>query len=118
MVLTAWFIATGAQWDLVQTFGWVRMVANYSRTMPFAAAVQETFSGEMCGVCKAVQQAKQQETRSTLPGSEPRSKIFMTFQAVPGVVLAKPDTEDWPMRDDARARLDRSPPPTPPPRVA
>jgi hypothetical protein len=63
VVLLAWFMATGAQWDLVQTFAWGRMVATYSRTMPLVQAVRLTFTpGTMCSICKAVNEAKRQES--------------------------------------------------------
>ena len=58
LTLVAWLLATGVQWDLLQVFGWARMVVNHSQTMSITAAVKKTFGGEMCGVCEIVSQAK------------------------------------------------------------
>ena len=37
LVLAAWLLATGSQWDLAQTFAWGRMITTYSASMPLAA---------------------------------------------------------------------------------
>jgi hypothetical protein len=41
LTLAAWLLATGSHWDLVQTFGWGRMIATYSQSMSFAQAVKK-----------------------------------------------------------------------------
>jgi hypothetical protein len=62
LTLAAWLLATGSHWDLVQTFGWGRMIATYAQTMTLTQAVKKTFSaGATCGVCDAVATAKQQD---------------------------------------------------------
>ena len=117
-VLVAWFLATGAQWGLVQTFGWLRMVVKYSQSMSVANAVKKTFSGEMCGVCEAVQDTKQQETGPAVPNKrEVDGKMLVVHAPVTTHPLAvlQPEAE-WP-GDPVAISLGRSAPPLPPPRV-
>lgn len=117
-ILLAWFATTGAQWDMVQTFGWARMVVNYSRSMPLMQAVQRTFSGEMCGVCELVNSAGQKEKeQSPAPGGKLETKLV--FLAQPAVAYAAPavQSQDWSVQDLTLAGADRAAPPTPPPRA-
>jgi len=83
LTLAAWLLATGSHWDLVQTFGWGRMIATYAQSMSFTQAVKKTFSaGETCGVCEAVATAKQQDAADasapTAPGKS-FGKIHLVF---------------------------------------
>ena len=118
VVLFAWFMATGAQWDLVQTFGWGRMIVDYSQTMSLGEAVKKTFSGEMCGVCKVVNEAKQQESKSTVPSGKLDTKMILVFQPVPTIFLTVPDSDSWSHSDREPISAQRSAPPTPPPRLS
>jgi hypothetical protein len=118
VVLVAWFMATGAQWDLVQTFGWGRMIVNYSRSMQLSAAVKKTFGGEMCGICRAVNQAKQQEEKSNVPALTVKAKLVMICSPAPQFVLSAPDRAAWSPSDREPLSAGRPVPPTPPPRVA
>jgi len=79
LTLAAWLLATGSHWDVVQTFGWGRMIVTYAHSMPLLRAVQQTFSGdEMCGVCQMVHRAKQQQDASgaKVPGTQAPEKIL------------------------------------------
>ena len=118
VVLLAWFMATGAQWDLVQTYGWGRMFAGYSRTMPWCDALQKTFSGEMCGVCRAVAAAKQHEHENApaLPGDKGFVKIALLCQPVPTIICSAPEIPRWSLSDVEAEGVLRSAPPVPPPR--
>ncbi len=117
-LLLAWFATTGAQWDLVQTFGWARMVANYSRSMPLLQAVQRTFSGEMCGVCELVNTAGQKEQQqSPAPGGKLETKLVFLAQPAVAYVVPVVLKQDWVVRDLAMAGAGRAAPPTPPPRA-
>ena len=111
-------MATGAQWDLLQTFGWGSMIANNSRSMPFLKAVEKTFDGEMCPVCKLVKAAKQQESRTTVPDGKLKSKMILVFQPVPMVILTMPDSDSWSHSDREPLSAQRLAPPTPPPRAS
>jgi hypothetical protein len=79
--LSAWLLATGSQWDAVQTFAWGRMIVGYAQDMPIAAAVKKTFSPEtMCELCHAVAAAKKsQEHDAALPGAKSVSKVVLVF---------------------------------------
>jgi len=41
LTLTAWLLATGSHWDLVQTFALGRMFASYAQSMSFTQAAQK-----------------------------------------------------------------------------
>ncbi len=122
LVLAAWLLATGSQWELVQTVGWARMIATYSRSMPLRQAVQKTFSGDdLCGMCKLVQGAKQSEDANgaKVPGLKLPEKIFVP--STPAVlVFASPVRHCDGVIPDVAALLgaDRAAPPGPPPRLA
>lgn len=118
LTLVAWLLATGAQWDLVQTYGWGRMLVNYSRTMSWTQAVEKTFSGEMCSVCRAVAAAKQQaqENAPAVPGDKYVGKILLLCQPVPRFVFSSPEVRRWSLSDREAFGALRSAPPVPPPR--
>jgi hypothetical protein len=117
LVLLAWLMATGAQWDLVQVFGWGRMIVNHSRDMNLINAVKKTFDGEMCSVCRAVTAAKQQENRTTVPNGKFEGKIVLVYQPTAEVILTVPDSVTWAHCEWEPLSALRSAPPTPPPRV-
>jgi hypothetical protein len=115
--LLAWFMATGAQWDLVQVFGWGSMIVNHSRDMTLISAVKKTFDGEMCSVCRAVKAAKQQENRTTVPNGKFEGKIVLGYQPAAEIILTVPDSLAWTHGEREPLSALRSAPPTPPPRV-
>lgn len=117
-MLTAWLLATGSHWDLVQTFAWGRMIATYSQSMPLAQAVRLTFTPDnLCGICESVSEARQHQD-SALP-SEAKSlgKILLVFQPKPAFVIALPVSEKWMHAESAPVLRDRAQPPVPPPRA-
>jgi len=79
LTLFAWLLATGSQWDAVQTFAWGRMIAGYAQTMSFSAAVKKTFSPDtMCRLCHAVAAAKKsQERDDAVPGAKSVNKVVL-----------------------------------------
>jgi hypothetical protein len=118
--LTAWLLATGAQWDLVQTFAWARMFAANARTLPAGAALDRTFSPEgRCELCGVVSTAKQQqrETDGNAPGGKPDGKLLLVFQPAPVVVVTAPDFAPWPSAEPCVVSIGRAAPPLPPPRA-
>lgn len=120
LTLAAWLLATGSQWDLVQTFAWGRMLATYAQTMPFTAAVRKTFAPQtMCSICHAVAAAKQQESGNPAVPSKNPGKILLAC-APRALVFTSPapslDGHLAPLPGPAGA--DRPRPPTPPPRLA
>jgi len=117
-VLFAWFLTTGGQWDLVQTFGWGRMIAEYNRSMPLTEAVKKAFSGEMCGVCEAVDDARQQERDAAPPGvGKLDVKFVMLVQPAGEFVYRAVDPAAWLMSDRVALSEGRGVPPLPPPRA-
>jgi len=119
LTLSAWLLATGSHWDLVQTFGWGRMIATYAKTMPVSEAVRLTFTGDnLCSVCEFVQDSKQAQDSSPVPGGRLETKVLLVFQPVPDVVVAAPEFAVWTSIEPVFAGIGRSSPPTPPPRAA
>lgn len=117
-VLVAWFLTTGAQWDLVQTFGLGRMIAEYNRTMPLTEAVKKAFAGELCGVCEAVDDAKQKKQDAAAPGlGKLDVKYVMLFQPAVEIIQDAIPTATWPVDDRFALSVDRRAPPLPPPRA-
>ena len=119
-LLCAWLLATGSQWDLVQTFAWGKMIATYAQTMPLKEAVRLTFTpNNMCGLCEVVSEAQQQQSDATLPG-EPAgqlAKIPLVFQASAVFVSSAPTVQG--LSPDALLEMQsvaRAAPPVPPPR--
>ena len=119
-LLCAWLLATGSQWDLVQTFAWGKMIVTYAETMPLTDAVRLTFTPDnMCGVCEAVSEAKQQQADDTLPG-EPSGKLVkipLVFQASSDFVASAPAVLGLsPAALLEMQGVARAAPPVPPPR--
>lgn len=111
-------IATGAQWDLVQTFAWGRMVAIYSKSMPLTEAVSKTFSGDMCGLCSLVASTRKQDrNQPTVPEVKSESKLLLYFQDAPAVSIDVSVAVTWMPLDPMVTTAERAAPPVPPPRV-
>jgi hypothetical protein len=121
LTLSAWLLATGSHWDLVQTFGWGRMIATYSQSMSFTQAVKKTFSaGTTCGVCDAVTTAKQHDADASVPTAPGKSfgKIHLVFapDSTPALLIL-PVVFPWSHSDQTIPTVTRAAPPLPPPRV-
>jgi hypothetical protein len=122
LTLTAWFFATGSQWDVAQTFAWARMFATYAQSMSVLEAAKKTFSGEeLCGVCDVVQDARQSgedEAAGATTAAKALGKLPLMIPASAVLVTAVPAPV---LRPDATASppgTSRACPPTPPPRAA
>ena len=123
VVLFAWLLASGAQWDMIQSFAWGRMIANYSRTMPLQEAVRLTFTAEnVCDVCVFVAEAKARAdgnaagqapadaaSKAKAPLACPPEHVLV-FQVLPA--------PDWPRENFLPDACARPAPPTEPPRAA
>ncbi len=122
LTLTAWLLATGSHWDLVQTFGWGRMIATYYQSMSFAQAVKKTFSaGETCGVCDAVTTAKQKDAADASAPTAPAKsfgKIHLVFtpDSAPAQLILTVVFQ-WSPSDQTVPTATRAAPPLPPPRA-
>lgn len=116
-MLTAWLLATGSHWDLVQTFAWGRMIANYSQTMSLEQAIKLTFTPEnLCGVCETVSEAKQTQDAALPSDAKSMGKILMVFQAQPVFVAELAMAGKWIPGELHPLLRDRAPPPVRPPR--
>lgn len=120
VVLIAWLLSTGAQWDVAQFVAWGRMISTYSQEMAFGDAVQETFTGKLCPLCKAVQKGKQEQEDkggSTAPGKvkpwDLCAPAVGTQVAAPRLVVIRRGLPELPSSGEGRRT-----PPVPPPRVA
>ncbi len=111
------FLATGAEWDFVQTFAWGRMVVSYSRTMTLRQSIARTFSGEMCEVCRLVAGARKSDpAHSAVPEARTDAKLFLFLQNPAEVVIDRPNAAVWSPVDESALTADRSAPPRRPPR--
>jgi hypothetical protein len=119
--LFAWLLATGSHWDMVQGFGWGRMIATYSRTMPMAEAIRLTFTPDnLCGVCEAVAAAKKASEAGDTPSAIPAGaqKIFLALAPAEVVIFAALPAPRWPAEDLQPDACARPAPPVEPPRAA
>lgn len=122
--LTAWLLATGTQWDAIQTIAWARMFIENVQSMPVDEALTRTFSPEgRCFLCNAVSAAKNEpdEHGSPIPEfpTKPAAKVLLAFEAIPQWVdsLRIDSRPAWMSRDHLLVSIARAAPPLPPPRV-
>ncbi len=120
-MMTAWLLATGSHWDLVQTFAWGRMIANYSQSMPLAQAIKLTFTPDnLCGICESVSEAKQQDTAAPTTPSATVAKAELPLATAPEhvFVFCSVPAPVWPAEHRVADACARPAPPTEPPRAA
>ncbi len=118
LTLSAWLLATGSHWDLVQTFAWGRMIAAYSQSMPLSEAIKRTFTAEnLCGVCEVVNDAKQGQDATGAGAGKLDAKVPLAFAAAPIVVMPAPEPGLWLLADALPPRAPSRVPPTPPPQA-
>lgn len=119
--LSAWLFATGSHWDLVQTYAWGSMIADFSGEMSLSAAVKKTFAAEtMCNLCHAVADAKQSsEGDGTTPDAKSLGKILLVCAPSTAMCVGSASAGSG-MTDLILSPLsvDRAAPPLPPPRRA
>lgn len=125
LVLCAWLLASGAQWDLLQGFAWGRMIASYSRTMPLAEALRLTFTPDnLCGVCAFVADAKTRadlgKTNPADASADPAAKAKAPLATPPAhvFVFRSVTAPAWPAEQFEPPARARPAPPTEPPRAA
>lgn len=119
LTLVAWLMATGSHWDLVQTFGWGRMIATYSQTMPLSQAVRLTFTADnFCGVCELVNDARGTAPADADAGApSDLKKIQLACLAVPEVVVAALSAPRFAPHDERVPTPRAHPPLLRPPRI-
>lgn len=118
-VLVGWLLATGSQWDLVQTIAWTRMFTGNLRTMPVKDALVRTFSPEgRCSLCKAVAAAKhQQDETDHSPPGKAFGKDDLVYLPTVDAVFTALDVVGFLPVEVLLTGVGRSAPPSPPPRV-
>jgi hypothetical protein len=117
LMLTAWLLATGVQWDVVQVLAWGRMFANYARVLPVRDAWELTFAvNGMCDACHAVQDAKQDEAGNPATSVSATAKEPLVFQSPDQIVIVAPTALPWIVVEARMVAHERAQPPTPPPR--
>jgi hypothetical protein len=116
IVLAAFVFSCGGQWYVLQCVAWVKMLHDYSQTVPFTQAISMTFSGQYpCEICKALAEKKQSENNKICSLEKHEKKFFPPV----AVALACPDVASFEYADYLSFLQARSePPPTPPPRQA
>ena len=128
LVLCAWLLASGAQWDVVQGVAWVRMAASYSRNMPIDEALRMTFRADnLCGVCEFVADNKTRSaSRDVASDSAPaatgdsaaKGKLLLAASPVHVFIFASASEPEWPAERFDPLACGRAEPPTEPPRAA
>jgi len=123
-ILLAGFLTTGAQWDLVQVVGWARMAAQaVNGGNSWEAALAETFSGELCEICEAVDEARQaQHLPANGSTSLKAGKLLLAvYPAADALRFSEVSADSvagkWSLSDQVVRSAERGAPPVPPPRA-
>ena len=107
--------ALGGHWAILQSVAWVTMVASYSQTAPFKAALVKTFDGEHpCSICKFVANGKKSEQKQETQKLLTKLDFFLASTPA-GLFPPAPDALHFTPPPCGGARGDS--PPTPPPRT-
>jgi hypothetical protein len=119
-LLFAWLCANGALWNVVQVVGWVKMLHDYSETMPATKAFEITFDGSApCKLCHLSQTAED-TARQQLPHEanlgDGVQKIILASESVPAVVMTAPENS-WPGIEHDAGLIRTEAVPVRPPRV-
>jgi hypothetical protein len=113
-------MATGSQWDLTQLVAWGRMFTGYAQELTLSAAAEKTFSGEMCHLCKVVQNGKREQSAA---GDKTAAKAFgKILDLAPLTRKVEVRAPEMKPEKTLAAALplsgrDRATPPSPPPRA-
>ena len=109
-------IMLGMHWTVLQSVGWVTMLASHSVETTFSNALVKTFDGNHpCKICIAVREGRQSEREQKTITSLDRLDWLLTHDAL---------TIFWPSSIDFPSSVHRAPPsfgrppPAPPPRLA
>lgn len=117
LMLTAWLLATGAHWDVVQTFAWSRMLVNNARVLPLRDALEFTFSAEgRCNLCQTVQENRPAPAGEDAAVVNLMTKEPLVFQTLASVVVSAPAATICATRAASWMSHERTAPPSPPPR--
>lgn len=93
------------------------MFFTYAQSMSVVDATRMTFSGEMCGLCEVVDQAKNQTDGEVPPPGRGEGKVLLFCEREASLVLPPADSRFWVRTQLPPAARDRAAPPSPPPRL-
>jgi|GEM_PF-664644 len=121
--LLAGFLTTGAQWDLVQVVGWARMfMQSASAGASIEDALADTFSGELCEICEAVDEARQAQHAPANASASPQAGklLLAAYPAAETLKFSEMPADStvgrWSLSDQVGNSIERGAPPAPPPR--
>jgi hypothetical protein len=119
LFLSAWLVATGGVWDLVQVVAWGNMFSSRLATMSVREAAQQTFLPEAkCNLCLAVEDGKRAQDESAgATGGDISSKTPIVFNAVVPFSVNPPGGVSRVWVEPGYASYRREVPPCPPPRT-
>ncbi len=96
LLLTAWLMATGSHWDLMQVFAWSRMLIHNAEVLPVREALEFTFTPRgMCTLCHIVQDGKRENADAHSLATATPVKAPLVFQALARIVVTSPSTDSW-----------------------
>lgn len=117
-ILTASFLATGSQWNVLQIFAWASMFSENVRQLPLGEAVSRTFSPEArCSLCAAVSEGKKQQERETALNPKFEDRSLFICEPAPQYLFEADDVAGWLDNRTQLTGVSRERPPVPPPRV-
>src|SRR5690606_36229902 len=88
LLLTAWLLATGSHWDVVQAFAWGRMLVTNAQVLPLRDALELTFSTDgRCDLCATVQEHRPSATDDEATVVNLLTREPLVFQTVPSVIV-------------------------------
>ena len=109
-------LCIGAQWPILQSVAWMRMLVSYSKHGTIEMAIAKTFDGKHpCKLCKLVIAGKQAEKGKDQQTSLKKLDLFLTISAP---ILFPPTEESSPWRYLARDQVITYSPASPPPKAA
>ncbi|KXU34003.1 hypothetical protein AXK12_08180 [Cephaloticoccus capnophilus] len=121
--LLAGLLTTGAQWDAVQVLAWARMtVQSLNAGTAWEAALADTFSGELCEICEAVDEARQAQHSPAGAATTPKGGklLLAVYPAADELIFSEVSAVDvagrWSLSDQVGRSIERGAPPAPPPK--
>jgi len=115
LILGSWLIATGLHWDVMQIIAWTRMFSESYQEMSFTEAVEDTFLGEECAMCRTVDEGRHQEQQSPELSTARERLVLIPFDTARIQLSLKP-SGSWTKTCPEYALSRSEQPPTPPPR--
>jgi len=123
--LLAGFLTTGAQWDVVQVAAWARMAAqSVNAGASFEQVLADTFSGELCELCEAVDEGRQTQHAPANGSTAPKAGklLLAAYPAADGVAFFEvPAAADaagrWSLSDQVGRSAELGAPAVPPPKA-